>query len=802
MADNPTCPTCGNSVVAGDVFCANCGTSITPTSEPAREPAVEQDSWDVVHQQLQEVTQGRFVIERELGAGGMAAVYLAHEVALDRKVALKVMSPGILMEKGMLDRFRQEAVTIAALKHPNVITVHAVEHHGQLHFFVLDFVDGGSLADVIKRCGPLPIPVAAAWFAQVGEALDYAHRRGVIHRDIKPANILIDSDGNAIVTDFGIAKVTEKSGLTMTGMTMGTPAYMSPEQCFGNPVTGSSDQYSLGIVAYETLVGRTPFQGSALVQMRAHTEEQPRPILEARPDCPPALADAIHRMLAKLPSERWPTISDAMTASGTAIPSLNDPVRKQMAALATGESSVSQVMAELTPETPSPGLAARPAPTAGRPLRSRLTIFTAAGATAVAAAIAIWLAPWKRSESEVTRTDVPAAALNITPRPTVLVAGESVRLQAELTDSAGARIEGATVLWSSDNEAVATVADGLLSAVAAGEATILAMGSGVTGTLHVTVESPAGETDTSEQRGETAVTVAVATVRVTPGQITLAPGESQTLSAEPLDARGRRMGGGRPVRWSSASPAVATVSSSGEVVASATGTTEIVATVDGVRGRATVTVEAEAVASVRVVPSRLELDEGQTALLAAVVSGTRGSELRDRTVTWNSSNPSVVSVSAQGNVTALSPGTSVINATAGGQVGESQITVARAVVAIDATTAASQAQAWIDRFVRALDQALRAKDLSAVRRAYGVPLPAEDETEWRNRLVLDGSWQARPAETFPIELFGDTWLVDFQVEIQFQGGGRSSGIRQRFRAGFKSSAGGLVLDQLRMQIGQ
>jgi len=290
-------------------------------------------------------------------------------------------------------------------------------------------------------------------------------------------------------------------------------------------------------------------------------------------------------------------------------------------------------------------------------------------------------------------------------------------------------------------------------------------------------------------------------VRVSPDRLSLSPGESRYLSAEPLDARGRRMSR-RTVRWSSSRPSVARVSSAGEVTATARGTTEVVATIDGIRGSVAVTVEAELVASVRVTPSRLELDEGQTALLAAVVSGTTGSELTDRAVNWTSSTPTVASVSAQGTVTALAVGTSVISATSGAQVGHAQITVRRTVAAIDEATAAAQAQAWIDRFVTTLNQALRAKDLDAVRRAYGVTLPAEDELEWRNRLALDGNWQARPAETFPIELFGDTWLVDFQVEIQFQGGGRSSGVRQRFRAGFRATAGGLALDQLRMQIGQ
>jgi serine/threonine-protein kinase len=792
----PTCPNCGGTLGVDDVFCANCGASIAPQADQDTQPIEEADSWDLVQGQLQEATRGRFAIERELGVGGMAAVYLAHEIALDRKVAIKVMSPGILMEKGMLDRFKQEAVTIAALKHPNIITVHSVEHHGQLHFFVLDYVDGGSLADVVERCGQLPASVAAAWFAQVGEALDYAHRRGVIHRDIKPANILLDSDGNAVVTDFGIAKVTEKRGLTMTGMTMGTPAYMSPEQCFGNPVTGSSDQYSLGIVTYETLAGQTPFQGSALVQMRAHTEETPRPIGEIRRDCPPELATAIHRMLEKMSADRWPSMADAVAASGTTPPSLNDPVRREMAALATGASSVSQVAAA-TPETPTPGWSAGPSATITG-LRRHLKKIVTAGAAAVAATITILIAPWQQREPEGRPRPV-AASLSITPQPGVLIEGETIQLQAALRDSGGTTIAGEDVVWSSDNDAVVTVQDGLLNAIAEGTATILAMGAGVTSTLDIVVE-PGIDAQQVNPRADRAAPATVARVTVSPNAISLSVGQSQSLSAAPLDSRGRRVGS-RPVRWSSSNPQTATVSTDGEVVARSPGTTSIVATVDGIRGTASVTVEAEAVGLVTVTPSNLELDEGQTAGLTAVVSSATGTGLSNRVVVWRSSNPSVVSISDQGTVTALAAGSSVISATSGGQVGQAQVTVVRAVAAVDEATARAQISAWIERFVTDLSQALRAKDLNAVRRAYGVPLPADDEEEWQTRFALDGNWQGRPAETFPIELFGDTWVVDFHVEIEFQGGGRSSSIRQRFRAGFKAGASGLELDRLRMQIG-
>ena len=147
----------------------------------------------------------------------------------------------------------------------------------------------------------------------------YGHRtgRGVIHRDIKPANIMVDREGDAFVTDFGISKIAEsKSGLTQTGATIGTPEYMSPEQCRGEELTGASDQYALGVVAYEMLCGHTPFSGSQYFIMVAHTSEQPKPIRETNPDCPPDLAEAVERMLAKTPGERWPDL-DAAVAEGT-----------------------------------------------------------------------------------------------------------------------------------------------------------------------------------------------------------------------------------------------------------------------------------------------------------------------------------------------------------------------------------------------------------------------------------------------------------------------------------------------------
>ena len=212
----------------------------------------------------------------------MGAVYLAKDVALSRKVAIKVISPQLLADENMVARFRLEARTVASLRHPHIVTIHAVRALDDLHYFVMDFVEGCSLRTVLKTHGPLPIPVIQALLFQVGGALAYAHRRGrgVIHRDVKPANIMIDVEGDAFVTDFGISKVAESSGLTLTGtgLIIGTPEYMSPEQCMGDPLTGAGDQYSLGVVAYEMLCGQAPFSGTQYSVLVAHGSKDPERI--------------------------------------------------------------------------------------------------------------------------------------------------------------------------------------------------------------------------------------------------------------------------------------------------------------------------------------------------------------------------------------------------------------------------------------------------------------------------------------------------------------------------------------------
>ena len=208
-------------------------------------------TWALVVERLREALAGEFDIEGELGRGGMAAVFRARELALNRRVAIKVMAPGLLLGEGMVERFRQEAITIANLQHANIIGVHSVRTLGDLHLFVMQYVPGRSLDRVIHEWGRLSLASTGAVLYHVGSALDYAHRRGVVHRDVKPGNILLDADGDPIVTDFGIAKIAEAPGYTLVGTVLGTPTYMSPEQCVALEVGPPSDQYALGIVAYQ-----------------------------------------------------------------------------------------------------------------------------------------------------------------------------------------------------------------------------------------------------------------------------------------------------------------------------------------------------------------------------------------------------------------------------------------------------------------------------------------------------------------------------------------------------------------------
>ncbi len=285
-------------------------------------------------EEVQRALGASYAIERELGRGGMGAVYLARDLALDRPVAIKVLPPELAVRPELRERFLRETRTAASFSHPNIVPVHAVEERGAVLCFVMGFVDGETLAQRIRRAGPLPAPEIVRMMQEVAWALSYAHGRGVIHRDIKPDNILIErATGRALVMDFGIARSASSAsaGLTRVGEVVGTPHYMSPEQAAGDVVDARSDLYSLGVVAFTAATGHVPFDADSTPAILAMHLTRSAPALAAeRPDLPSALTGAVDRLLAKDPADRFPTgeaLVEALDAVRSSRPEVAPAIR-------------------------------------------------------------------------------------------------------------------------------------------------------------------------------------------------------------------------------------------------------------------------------------------------------------------------------------------------------------------------------------------------------------------------------------------------------------------------------------------
>lgn len=294
------CPECGTWSRAAAARCARCGAELPEvTAPPLGEPDEELS-------ELRRATGNRYTIVKRLGSGGMAHVYLARHAALSRSLVVKVLHRNLARDPEMRERFRREAEAAARLVHPFVCAISDMGSSGDLEYLVMPYYAGGSLADLLARQRTLQASVAASTAVQVACALDYAHRRGVVHRDIKPDNILFDEDGNAVLTDFGIATARFHGRLTVTGRAMGTPHYMSPEQAMGKLVDGRSDLYAVGLLLYEMLLGKPPFDGDDSYAVGyKHVHEQPVAPAAADPRIPGALSSIIMKCLAKNPADRY-----------------------------------------------------------------------------------------------------------------------------------------------------------------------------------------------------------------------------------------------------------------------------------------------------------------------------------------------------------------------------------------------------------------------------------------------------------------------------------------------------------------
>jgi serine/threonine-protein kinase len=300
---------------------------------------------------LRRALAGRYDIERELGAGGMATVYLADDLKHGRKVAVKVLRPELAAALGP-DRFPREIRILARLQHPHILPLlDSGEAEGFL-FYTMPYIDGESLRQRIDREGALPMQEAVRITREVADALASAHSSGFLHRDIKPGNVML-SGRHALVMDFGIAKAVSDAGgqtLTTVGVAIGTPVYMSPEQATGSDVDARSDIYALGILAYEMLTGRPPFQGkNAQATLTAQILEKPKEITESRPAVPQAVSDIVMRCLEKAPEDRWQTTEELVpmleslgTPSGGMTPSQTRPVKTLSAPLSAPKPATSR----------------------------------------------------------------------------------------------------------------------------------------------------------------------------------------------------------------------------------------------------------------------------------------------------------------------------------------------------------------------------------------------------------------------------------------------------------------------------
>ena len=276
---------------------------------------IETENPDALFQRVRMVLAGEYDVERELARGGMGVIFKATEIGLRRTVALKVLPPELGFSVKAAERFKREARMVAELDHPNIIPVYRIGQLGGIFFIAMKFIEGRSLGLIIDTQGALPVPVVLHVLRGATRALAYAHDRHIIHRDIKGGNILVDRDGRVMVSDFGVALRSSDVNLTADGTVIGTPPFMSPEQCAGRRTSPQSDQYSVGIVGFQMLSGAVPFHADTIAGVMQQHFFTPAPdVRQTRDDVPAALAEVLNRTLEKDPAARFPTTRDMLAA--------------------------------------------------------------------------------------------------------------------------------------------------------------------------------------------------------------------------------------------------------------------------------------------------------------------------------------------------------------------------------------------------------------------------------------------------------------------------------------------------------
>jgi eukaryotic-like serine/threonine-protein kinase len=281
------------------------------------------------------VLSGRYRLEAKLGSGGMSTVYLARDATLDRQVAVKVMHREMSEQPDQLERFRQEARAVAKLSHPNVVAVIDAGEDGGYPYIVFEYVEGETLKQRIARVGALDTQEALAYAIEIARGLTVAHARNMVHRDVKPQNVLIDAEGRAKLTDFGISRQLEQDGMTATGRVLGTTDYVAPEQAMGHGADPRSDLYSLGVVLYEMLIGQVPFHADSQVGVAMkHVNEELPDVQQRRPEISAAAALVVERATAKDPAKRYQEVGEMIDDLSTAL-----EVEAARAGSSTGEAT-------------------------------------------------------------------------------------------------------------------------------------------------------------------------------------------------------------------------------------------------------------------------------------------------------------------------------------------------------------------------------------------------------------------------------------------------------------------------------